>query len=128
MTKSAYSPAIPFFYDPTQNDENSARAYVRTIDWSQGNPVSIKAPLIDIGLFTCQTMFVDNVTNNNFITITFCGLPYRVRVKANTQGFFPVLMGGDTLEVEILSNGTLGTTTMTFINVAMVGEMMVWTV
>lgn len=126
MTKPAHTLASQFFYDPSQNDENSARALSRTINFADGNPVVIQAPLIDLGLFTCQTLYVDNADNTNVVTITFRGIPYRLKIKASTQGFYPVLTSADMLDVLIQSASSTGTTTVIFINAALVGEMTNW--
>lgn len=126
MTKPAHTLASQFFYDPSQNDENSARGLSRTINFTNENPVLIQAPLIDIGLFTCQTMYVDNADNTNAVTIIFRGIPYRVKVKGNMQGFYPVLTSADMLDVSIQSAMSTGTTTVIFINAALVGEMTNW--
>lgn len=126
MTKPAHTLASQFFYDPSTNDENSARALSRTISFGNENPVVIQAPLIDLGLFTCQTLYVDNADNTNVVTITFRGIPYRLKIKPNTQGFYPVLTGPDMLDVSIQSALSTGTTTVVFINVAMIGEMINW--
>lgn len=52
--------------------------------------VVIRAPLIDLGLFACQTLDA----NPNNVIITFQSIPYSIKIEGNTQGFHPVLFDG----------------------------------
>lgn len=126
MIKPAHTLASQFFYDPSQNDENSARGLSRTFEFASGNGIRIQAPLIDVGLFTCQTVYVDNADNPNNVSLTFRGIPYRLKTKGHTQGFYPVLTSADMLDVLIQSSASSGTSTIIFINAVLVGEMMTW--
>ena len=65
-----------------------------------------------------QSVYIDNADNAAAFTLTVSGTGQRIRVKANTQGWYP-LLSGDQTRVNVSSTVAAVKVTVIFCNVPM---------
>lgn len=61
-----------------------------------------------------QAIYIDNSLNASPLTITFSGMGYKITVKANTQGIYPVITQQGALSWRASSAGNVAVPTIMF--------------
>ncbi|MGI0012236.1 MAG: DUF1859 domain-containing protein [Nitrososphaera sp.] len=124
MPTQARKSPIPFFHNPQVNEEDGARVLPLVFDFSSDTVQEFSMPLSDVGLFSVQTVYIDNGGNANAVTLTIRGTNQRIIVSPNSQGYYALLASPQALD--IIVEATAGIVRFHFINIAMIGQLTNW--